>query len=175
MPGVNPPVGQGPGGIPVIWNTVMQGIARSAARLAALESARYAGAPLIDAYGNTLEISGTNLAGVVFIGASHGQPGVQVGTGLTGTARAKQTGLVTTTITLTKGSFAATVASGTGLSAGMVIGAANVSDPSSGTATPAITPGTTIQAITGTSVTLSQKAAETGTGLFCAACNFTKL
>lgn len=131
-----------------------------------------------DAYGNTMVIVGTNLAQNVTIGASHGQPGVQVATGIAaGTAGlAFQQALATGTITTTQGSTAATLnstISGT-FTSGQVIGAADVSDPRSGVATPAIIPGTTFT-ISGTAVTLSQPAAESGTGIFCASASFQTL
>lgn len=129
-----------------------------------------------DQWGNITQLSGSNLNQTVTIGASHGVAGVQVGTGIpSGTSGlAVQSGPAITTITLTKGSTAATVGTviGAALSPGQVIGAADVSDPSSGTPTPAITPGTTIDAISGTSVTLSEPAAESGVGLYCAAAKF---
>lgn len=169
MPGTVKPVGTGPGNLPVIWNAVTQLLQELQARVSALEAARGQGA-LLDGYGNTLELWGTNLAQQVSIGAAYQQPGVLVGTGLTGGGRAIAQDLITTTITTTKGSSAATAAAAT-LSNGMLIGAATVSDPSTGTATPAITPGTTISAGGGTtSLTLSQNAAESGSGLYCAAC-----
>lgn len=170
MPGYPLPTGRN-AGLPIFWNSILQALQQHSQQIAAL----YAGSTqgnLIDGYGNTIEVAGTNISQVVTIGASFGQAGVLVGTTLTGAGRATQRGLVTTTITTFAGSMAATVASGSGLSMGMAIGAADVSDPSSGVATPAIVPGTTISSITGTSVTLSQNAAESGTGLFCAACKW---
>lgn len=129
---------------------------------------------LLDGAGNTIEVAGTNLSQTVTIGAAagpSGNAGVMVGTGLTGAGRAFQQGLVTGRINLTAGSLSATLTtSPTGWLGGMVIGAADVTDPSSGTATPAIVPGTTISLASGTAITLSQPAAESGTGLYCAAC-----
>ena len=127
-----------------------------------------------DQYGNTIELSGTNLNQIVIIGAAYKQPGVWVGTVspgtgiLNGTAgRAARTGLVIVSggITL-NGTTAATVGSGTGLAVNMMIGAVDANGNQ------AITPGTYIQSISGTSVTLSQAAAKSGAALYCAACNW---
>ena len=173
MPSYPAPVGRN-GGLPPIWNAVFQTMQALNSRVAGAIQGAVQG-NIVDQYGNAVEIAGSNLAQTVTIGASFGQAGVLVGTGVTGAGRAVQQNLATTTITLTKGSVSATVASGAGLSHPMVIGAADVSDPTSGLATPAITPGTTIGSITGTAVTLSAPAAESGTGLFCAACVFTPI
>jgi hypothetical protein len=156
------------------WTPVLQNAQANKQQAAALNSGAAQG-NLLDQYGNTIQVSGSDLNQIVTIGATFGQSGVQVSTGLpSGTAGlAVQSGPTTTTITLTQGSIAATVGAVAGaLAVGQVIGAANVSDPSSGTATPAITPGTTIAAVSGSSVTLSQGAAESGTSLFCAASRF---
>ena len=178
MPGTPAPVGhRGP--LDAWWAAILGGLESQASRIAALESGSTQG-NLVDGSGNTIEVAGTNLAQTVVIGAnlyaSPATAGVQVGTGLTGSGRAKQANLATGTLTTTKGSTAATLvstASGT-FTNGQVIGAANVSDPSTGIATPAIVPGTTFT-ISGAAVTLSQAAAESGTALYCAACNFTRL
>ena len=149
-----------------------------------------------DQWMNTVSLSGSNLNQVVTIGALWKCAGVEVGT-LLGTASApvagiaKQQNLVTATytyaganqvfevtagISTTRGSIAATLdsslASAWAGTTGYTIGALDVTDL---TAPPAITPGTYIHAISGTSVTLSQAAAETGTGLYCAACEFVLL
>jgi hypothetical protein len=157
------------------WTPMLQAAQAAKQQTSALNS----GAPqsnLLDQWGNTIQVQGSNLAQTVTIGASHGVSGVLVSTGIaSGTAGlAVQSGPAITTITLTQGSTAATVGTVTGasLAVGQVIGAADVSDPSSGTPTPAITPGTTIAAVSGTSVTLSQGAAESGTALYCAAARF---
>jgi len=177
MPGTPGPVGVGPSNVPAFWNAVLTAIAALQQQVNQLTSgAQYQN--VVDQYGSTQYVIGS-LNQVVVIGAAFGQAGVQVGTALPAAGKpnvgiAKQTNLATTTVTLTKGSTAATVASGAGITNGMVIGAANVSDPSSGVATPAITPGTTVQSGGGTaSLTLSQAAAESGTGIYCAACLFT--
>lgn len=145
-------------------------------------------AVLTDGQGNCTEVSGANLFQIVFIGAvpgpsgSGGRPGVQITTGIaqgvagravvySGTALAPRT-IPTGTIALTKGSTAATLASTiTGVFVnGLLIGAMDPSDPASGLAAPAITPGTTMT-ISGTAVTLSQGALESGT-FYCAAATF---
>lgn len=157
------------------WTPIIQGQQSQKQQAAALNSGATQG-NLLDQWGNTIQVSGSNLNQIVTIGASHGISGVQVGTGIqSGTAGlAVQSGPAITTITLTAGSTAATVGTVTGasLAVGQVIGAANVSDPSSGTPTPALTPGTTIATLSGSSVTLSQPAAESGTALYCAASRF---
>jgi hypothetical protein len=120
---------------------------------------------IVDTYGNTLEFAAVNVNQTLTIGATTAQPaGVQVTTGLTGAGRAEQQGLVTTTISTSHGSTMATVTNAAGLAIGMMIGAATVNGTS------AIVPGTYISAISGTNVTLSQAAAESGSGLYCAAC-----
>ena len=182
MPGSPQPVGQN-GSLGPWWNAVISALTSLQQQVASLKGGATQGPNIVDMFGNTVEVSGTNVDQTVTIGASHGQAGVQVMTAI-GTPAAPIAGRaiaqnaaadvtkppwVTTTITLTKGSTTGTVASATGLANGMVIGAANVSDPSTGIATPAIVPGTTFT-ISGTTVTLSQAAAESGSGLFCAAC-----
>lgn len=157
------------------WSAVLQAMQAMQQQINQLTAGSTQG-NLLDGAGNTVEVAGTNLSQVVTIGAVSGagsdaSPGVMVGTGLTGAGRAFQQGLVTGLINLTAGSTAATLTtSPTNWLAGMVIGAADVTDPTSGTATPAIVPGTTITVASGTALTLSQAAAETGTGLYCAAC-----
>lgn len=167
------------------WTTIINAIRRTQQQTAAIASGQPAH-NVLDQWGNTLYIVG-QLAQVVTIGAGWDQTGtggasagVQVGTALPlsghpNTGIAKQSGLVTTTISTTAGSASATVASAANMTVGMVIGAADVNDPANGVATPALKPSppTTITGISGTTITLSQPAAETGTGLFCAACNWT--
>lgn len=154
--------------------TMIQAAQRQQVQAAALAAGATQG-NLVDPYGNTVEVSGTNLNQTVTIGAAHAQPGVLVGTGIANgiTGRAIQSGLATGTITVTQGSTSATLNSTTaGVFGGnTVIGAANVTDPGSGLATSAIIPGTTYT-ISGTSITLSQAAAESGSGIYCAACAF---
>jgi hypothetical protein len=174
MPGTPLPVGRN-GQTPPWWNAVIQSLQALQVQMNNLTSGQQQ-TVTTDAYGNGILVMG-QLAQTLTIGAAQGQAGVQVQTGLPASGQpnaglAVQQGLVTTRVTLTRGNAAATVASGTGLAVGMVIGAANITDPTSGTATPAITPGTTISAISGTSVTLSQPAAESGTSIYCAACWF---
>lgn len=172
MPGTPAPVGER-GVLGPWWNAIMSAIQTLQGQVAALQ----AGAQqtnVVDQYGNVIVIVG-QLNQIVTIGAAFQQPGVQVGTALPAGGQpnaglAAQVGLIITTATLTKGSTSAAVGTSS-LSNGMVIGAADVSDPSTGLATPAITPGTTISAGGGTtSLTLSQAAAESGTTLYCAAC-----
>lgn len=144
---------------------------------------------IVDSNGNCTEVYGANLNQVVTIGSTaatggpSGKPGVSITTGIaqgvggravvySGTSLSPRT-IPTGTITLTRGSMSATLVStltGTFVN-GLLIGAANVTDPSSGLATPAITPGTTMT-IFGTAITLSAPAVESGTGLYCAAATF---
>lgn len=178
MPGTPRPSGSNQG-LPVIWNALVQSMRSHNSRIAALEGARTPS--VFDKNGNTLELSGTNLSQTVTIGANiyAATPvaGVRVQTGLTGAGRAKQAGLATGTVTLTAGTNTATIVTGS-FTAGQQIGAANVTDPSSGTATPAIVPGTVIASIAGSTMTLTPPSgytfavAESGTGLYAAACSF---
>lgn len=148
---------------------------------------------VVDSNGNCTEVYGANLNQVVTIGSTAttggptGKPGVLITTGIaqgvagravvySGSSGAPRT-IPTGKIDLTAGSTAATLESpvytGTFLS-GLLIGAANVTDPSSGLATPAITPGTTISSISGTgpwSIVLSAPAVESG-HVYCAAATF---
>jgi hypothetical protein len=127
---------------------------------------------LYDQFTNCVEVAGSNLAQQVVIGASFGVGGVTVATGLAnGTAgRASAQNVCTGTITLNKGSYNATLdgsPSGT-FAAGMVIGAVDADGNG------VISPGTTITAASGSAVTLSEYPLETGTALYCAACNFVR-
>lgn len=176
MPGTPQPVGRGPSNLPPFWNAVMQAITQQQQATNALA----AGAQqtiLVDQWGNAQVILG-QLNQTVTIGASYQQAGVIVTTALPTTGHpivgvAWQQNLITTTVTLTKGSTAATVGTNT-IANGMVIGAATV--VVAGVKTATITPGTTVTAGGGTtSLTLSEPAAESGSGLYCAACNFRSL
>lgn len=173
MPGTPSPVGVGPNGLPPFWNAVLAAIQQEQQATNGLQAGSYQ-TNLVDANGNTQVVIG-QLNQTVTIGAAFQQPGVQVGTALPVAGQpnvgiAWQQGLITTTITLTKGSASATVGTNS-VGNGMVIGAATVADPTTGVQTPAITPGTIVQSGGGTtSITLSQVAAESGSGLYCAAC-----
>jgi hypothetical protein len=163
------------------WSAVLQAIQANTARTAAQASSPTRG-NVFDQYGNTVELSGANLNQIVTIGAVWGQAGVQVSTGLAnGSAgRARQENLATGTVTLETGTNVATVdatVSGT-FAIGQVIGAADVSDPTSGLATASIVPGTVIGSVSGATLTLTPPSghtdavAESGTGLYCAACDW---
>lgn len=171
MPGSPQPAGAD-GPISPWWNSILQAIASLQQQVSLLTQGATQN-QIIDGVGNTVEVSGTNLAQTVTIGASllssGTQPGVQVQTGLTGAGRAGLTGLKTPTITLTKGSTSATVSSATGLSNGMAIGALSVAPGISTGYVQALTPGTTFT-ISGTTLTLSSPALVSGSGLFCACC-----
>lgn len=173
MPATIKPAGSN-GPIPAWWNAVLQAMQQMQADIKALQSGQQ-NTTLVDANGNAIVIIG-QLSQTVTIGAQSGVAGVQVMTNLSGVGVCVQQELATGTITVTAGSTAATLNSTTGgtFSSGLVIGAANIDDPSSGTATPAIVPGTTFT-ITGSAITLSQQAAESGSGILCAACQWTSL
>ena len=122
----------------------------------------------VDQYGNTLYLNTNNLNQTVLIGASAGQTGVYVGTALTGPGIAWRENTKATTVTTSSGSTSATVASASGLSNGMICGAARVNGVS------AIVPGTTFT-ISGTTLTLSIAAAQSGSGLYFVAANWYSL
>lgn len=155
------------------WEWYKRQLAKLQADTAMLKKQIAAVANQVDLYGNTTTIVGA-LNQTVLIGATASEKGVHVGTGI-GSATAPEVGiawrknLVTTTITTTGGNTSATVASATGLTTGMVIGAM-ASDGSD-----AIVPGTTILTISGTTITLSIKASATVSGAYCAACNWYQL
>lgn len=172
------------------WTPIIQGQQANKQQAAALNSGAQ-NTNIVDGLGNAIIIVG-QVNQVVTVGAVYGQPGVQVGTGFPipgDDPRVSPTagfvanfsnsfcwGTVTTTAGSNSCSFTIDPASpgtpGTGRQA--QIGAANVSDPSLGTPTPAITPGTYVNAVSGGpsvyTVTLSQNAAETGSGLYCVIC-----
>jgi hypothetical protein len=174
MPSVPAPIGRSAAGGPW-WTAVLGQITAMQQQLNQLTQGAQQ-TNTVDQYGNTQAISG-QLNQVVTIGASHGNAGVQVGTGLpaaggSNAGLASQHSLVIGTLTVVANSTAATVASvaSGAFAANMMIGAATVKDPSTGIATPALTPGTYIKTISGTNVVLSQVAAESGTALYAAAC-----
>lgn len=148
------------------WTPILQAAQNAKQQTMALNSGAQS-INIVDQYGNTLEIAGSNLNQIITRGAAFMQPGVLLGTGFSsGTAgrAAVHTELITT-VTLTAGSTAATL--GSAALGTLPIGAADVSDPSTGLATPAIVPGTNAIATGSTSITLSHPAAESGSGLYC--------
>lgn len=155
------------GNMGIVWTPVVQALQtgkQKAANLAA--SAQQTN--FFDAYYNCTTVCGTNLNQVVTIAATHMQGGVEVWTGIANgvSGMAVQTALAIGTLTVTKGSTAATLtstASGTFSGGGNVIGAIDASDND----VLSTMPGTTYT-ISGTSVTLSQPALESGTSLYCA-------
>lgn len=165
------------------WTPVIQALHFGQSQQNQANAARPQGS-ILDQYGNTVELWGSNLSQNVTIGASFGNPGVQVGTGIaSGTAgrayqQALATGKITTTATPHGGSppYTATFTQPAGsigtFATGMTIGAADVTDPLSGTPAPVLTPGTTILGISGSTVTLSLPLPETASDVFCAACFF---
>lgn len=123
----------------------------------------------VDQYGNTVTLVG-NLNPLIMIGATATQIGVQIGTGLASTPGQPTTpgiavvqGTFTTTITTTANSPTATVASASGLSNNMMIGAIQLGG------NPVIVPGTFIKNLVGTTVTLSINAAQSSSSIYCAA------
>lgn len=155
----------------VVWTPIKQGMQRQKRQAASLAAAAQQ-QNYFDQYYNCVTVAGSNLNQVVTIGASHGHGGVEVWTGIAnGTAgSAVQQSLAIGTLTVTKGSTAATLVSttsGTFSGGGNVIGAIDAS----GNNVLSTMPGTTYT-ISGSSVTLSQKALESGTALFCAQCVF---
>ena len=177
MPGTQPTLGAD-GTIP----TPFTAIAQSLQSIGALtnSNATQTGIVVLDQYQNAPVIIG-NLNQVVTIGAgwisSNPVIGVEVGTGLSGFGIAYISAFAHTTIALTEGSTAATVASSSGFANGMVIGATVLEAPpmSDSTAPPNyIEPGTTMT-FSGTSVTLSEDALLSGSGLYCCVATFSKL
>lgn len=194
MPATPDPVGQrGPYG--PLWNALIGGISNAQGQADSQRSGALQG-NYVDDYGNTVMIIGQLTGQIITIGAAFQQPGVTIQTPTYNFAvndpRLHHTvGLVTIdvdawgTIDLTAGSDVGTVviagsAEGPGVNPDFGvykwIGAANVSDPSTGTATPALPYGTSVGGYTGTypnyTLTLSQNAQETGTGLYFATCVF---
>lgn len=151
------------------WTPVHQSMQDSKRTLANLAAQAQQGS-LYDRWMNTIEVSGSNLNQIVTIAAAWKQGGVEVATGIAdGTAgRAVQTALAIGNLTVTAGSTSATLthtASGTFTGGGNVIGAIDASGNN------ALTPGTTYT-ISGTAVTLSKPALESGTALYAAQCVF---
>ena len=166
------------GPIPAVFTSIGQSLQANAALAQA--SAVQQNSVVLDQFSNACLIIG-NLNQVVTIGAGWiaGSPvvGVEVGTGLTGFGLAYPSAFAQTTITLTAGSTAATVASSSGFVNGMQIGATLYEVPPSLSATQPpnyIQPGTTMT-FSGTSVTLSQNALLSGSGLYCAVVAWTAL
>jgi hypothetical protein len=177
----------------VVWTAVQQSLHNQKQAVKGLAAQAQQGA-VYDQYGNIVSLTGSNLQQAVSIGATwietavspsvpggltaavfvstgsnSGSIGIQNGTAGTIVPQ----GLATGTITLTKGSTAATIVitlSGT-FATDQMIGA-YVLNTVTGVTTQAITPGTYIDALSGTSITLSEPALETGTALYCAAAIF---
>lgn len=152
-----------------VWTPIFQAAHAQKQKAANLAAAQQQGATY-DQWMNTIQVRGSNLNQVVTIGAQHLNGGVEVWTGLSnGTAgTAVQTALAIGTLTVTKNSTAATLvstASGTFTGGGNVIGVVDASGNN------VLTPGTTYT-ISGTAVTLSQVALESGTALYAAQCVF---
>lgn len=191
MPATPDPVGNnGPYG--PHWNAIIGGI-RAAQQQANANRAGALNMNIPDLYGNTTMIIGQITGQVITIGAAYQQPGVRVQTpvfnfAVNDTRLHPTTGIMAVntimfgTINLTAGSNSATCTV-TSPSAFVnwgppapTIGAANVSDPSTGIATPAIPYGTTATTTGGSypnyTLTLSQNAEESGSGLYFTACTF---
>ena len=166
------------GPIPAAFSSIGQSLQAHAAGIGGL--AVQQNSVVLDQYANACLIIG-NLNQVVTIGAGwiSGSPvvGVEVGTGLTGFGLAYPSAFAHTTITTTGGSTSATVASSSGFVNGMQIGATVYEvPPSLGSEQPPnyIQPGTTMT-FSGTSVTLSQNALLSGSGLLCCVVTWTQL
>jgi hypothetical protein len=157
------------GNLGPVWTPMLQAAMNQKQKAANLAAGKQQGG-VWDQYQNCVELSGSNLDQIVTIGAGPlTGGGVQVSTGLAnGTAgRCTRQNQVVASVHLTAGSTTATISSPSGtFAAGMVIGAATASGAE------AITPGTTISSVSGSTVTLSQAAIASGSGLLCAAANF---
>lgn len=182
IPNYAKPVGQS-GPYDPAWNAVIGAIQRHADGIGVTKNQPRSTQTVTDMWGNSNEVSGTNLDQTVTIGASHNQQGVLVSTNI-GTAgapisgRAGATGVRTFTLQLQAGATAATASSTAGLTAGMVIGALSVAPSQPTVPYPTslgLNPGTTISTIAGTLISLSENALVTGTGLYAAACTWTQL
>lgn len=152
-----------------VWTPILQAAQAQKQKSANLAAASQQGG-VWDQYQNCVELWGSNLQQVVTIGAgSLTGGGVQVGTGLAnGTAgRCTRQNQVVASVALTAGSTSATISSPSGaFVAGMVIGSVTAKGAD------AITPGTTISSVSGSTLALSQAAVVSGSGLLCAAANF---
>ena len=153
----------------VVWTPVLQA-AQAQKQKAANLAASQQQTNFYDQWFNCVQVGGSNLNQVVTIAAAHLQGGVEVWTGIAnGTAgSAVQTALAIGTLTVTKGSTSASLVSTT---SGTFSGGNNVIGAIDANGNNALTPGTTYT-ISGTAVTLSKAALESGTALYCAQCVF---
>ncbi len=157
-----------------VWTPILQSAQMQKQKSANLAAAQQQG-NLFDQYMNCVEVAGSNLNQIVVIGAYTFDPaeangGVLVWTGIAnGTAgRAVQTGLATGTLTVTKNSTAATL---TATTSGTFSGSSHPIGAVDAVGNDVLTPGTTYT-ISGTAVTLSKVALESGTSLYCASAVF---
>lgn len=157
------------GSLGPVWTPILQAAQAQKQKAAHLSAAAQQG-NLYDAFYNCVQLGGSNLNQVVTIGAAFKQGGVEVWTGIAnGTAgTAVQTALAIGTLTVTKGYTSATL---TATTKGSFGGGANVIGAIDSDGNDVITAGTTFT-ISGTNITLSKAATETGTSLYCAACLF---
>ena len=174
MPGTQPTLGND-GSVPAAWAATGQALQATSGLAAA--TALQTTTLILDQWQNTVCIIGA-LNQVVTAGAGWDTlitppaqgtaiAGVQISTGRTDFGIAVPSATpVFTTITTTAGSTSATVASASGLSDTMQIGANGISN---GEVASAIAPGTTITHIASLTITLSQAAVLTGSGLYCVA------
>jgi hypothetical protein len=164
------------------WTPVLQSTQASKAKAAGLAAQAQQGATY-DRYLNVTSLSGSNLNQVVQIGGVSGDAGVFVGTGFaSGTSGiATPSNVAAGRITCSANSNEVTLdstASGT-FAVGQQIGAYILN--ASGTTTDAILPGSVIASISGSTLTLTPPAPAswavvlTGSGLYCAACDWTLL
>jgi hypothetical protein len=152
-----------------VWTPVAQALQANKQKVANVAAAGQQ-TNFYDQWFNCVQVGGSNLNQVVTIAAAFQQGGVEIWTGIAnGTAgSAVQTNLAIGTLTVTKGSTAATLThttSGSFSGGGRPIGAVDASFNN------VLTPGTTYT-ITGTAVTLSQAALASGTSLYCASAVF---
>lgn len=178
------------------WTPIIQNAQAQKQQAAALNSGSQ-NTNLTDGFGNTTVIIGQITGQIITIGATAGVAGVTIQTPVFNFAvqdprlhhmmgiMGIQVGIFGT-INTTSGSGTATCTV-TGALGGTspdfttynTIGAADVSDPSTGTATPALPYGTTVNGFSGTypnyTLTLTENAQETGSGLYFATCAFTTI
>jgi hypothetical protein len=160
-----------------VWTPVVQALQagkQKAANLAAAGQQQN----FYDRWYNCVTVGGSNLNQVVTIGAAHLQGGVEVWTGIAnGTAGSAVQGSLAIGnpagspaggLTVTKGSTSAVLV---GTTSGTFTGGGNVIGAIDAGGNDVLTPGTTYT-ISGTAVTLSQVALESGTSLYCAQCVF---
>ena len=160
-----------------IWTAIFQAAQGQKQKAASLAAQAQQG-NVYDQWFNCVQVGGSNLNQVVTIAAAFKQGGVEVWTGIAnGTpGTAVQTALAianpipggTHGLTVTQGSLTATLV---GTTSGVFSGGGNVIGAIDANGNNVLTPGTTYT-ISGTAVTLSKPALESGTALYAAQCAF---